>query len=316
MIRGSIDGLLSGASSVASWVKGGAKYAGRRPGEYINAPLSSAGRAVGGAVASGASAVWKHKGSIGSAAMMAGVGALTVGASLVMASPMIARVGFAAAVAGTKATGRGIAAVANNPTFRAYSASGAYFAGGTALKGMGEEYQKTPGFENHSKATQMLISGGTLIGGTLMQARGVLGGTATTARAFGYTPQADLIQRGARLIGRAGLKAGYGATVGTAKMLGRAAYGGAESTAAVGLGAARTAIYGPKAGLISLHRSVSNMKHPYLGSMALGGLAGGSVALMKPNKEKNLTPRTAGNMQGMNRSNYNRVSKRARRMGV
>lgn len=203
---------------------------------------------------------------------------------------------------------------------KAAIAGTAAYMGGSAIKGFSEEVQKTPGFEQMSDAGQMAFRATTFTVGTALQVKGVFGAAGGLAGSAGLTRTSKALNKVASFAAPTNLvkgvaKMGGRVMAGTAKMgvntiRGTSRFGfESAKSAAIGVG------YGARQGLDAFGSYIATARNPYLGAMGAGMAAGGYKALDSRQAKARLTPRTTGT-QSMNRSNYNRVSNRARRMAM
>lgn len=203
---------------------------------------------------------------------------------------------------------------------KAAMAGTAAYMGGSAIKGFSEEVQKTPGFEQMSDAGQMAFRATTFTVGTALQVKGVFGAAGGLAGSAGLTRTSKALNKVASFAAPTNL------VKGVAKMGGRVMAGTAKmgvntirGTSRFGFESAKSAaiggVYGARQGLDAFGSYIATARNPYLGAMGAGMAAGGYKALDSRQAKARLTPRTTGT-QSMNRSNYNRVSNRARRMAM
>lgn len=204
---------------------------------------------------------------------------------------------------------------ANINLMGAAATGGLMYAAGSGIKSFSSEYQKTVGFNEMSGAAQLGARATAWTAGTALQ----FGGVATVATGAlarvglsgtaGYAAKAQLktsVPWAAKTIGK-GFKGAGNMLVNTVRGTGQIA-GGALKTAGT------AAVFGPAAGARMASTTVANMRNPYLGALGVGLLAGGTSSAFKPVRKPGQD--SFQNKPAMGRSNYDRVSRRARRTGV
>lgn len=196
----------------------------------------------------------------------------------------------------------------------------AAYMGGSAIKGFSEEVQKTPGFRDISDAGQLAFRASTFMVGTALQVKGVFGAAGGIAGAAGLARTSKVLNTVSNFASPVNLakgmsKMGGKVVAGTAKM-GVNTVRGTGAFAKASVQSTMTGLrHGPARGLDQFAGYIQNARNPYLGAMGVGMVAGGIRAATTRSQNERLTPRAAG-AQAMNRSNYQRVSSRDRRMGV
>lgn len=199
------------------------------------------------------------------------------------------------------------------------------YSAGSATKSFSGEYQKTKGFQEMSSAGQGAFRASAWTLGTSLQVTGgarFLGAAAGRAGLTGVQSRLNSLTGGRASPGRvvAGIP---GATKSTVKAVGNTIGNTLYGTGEVILGAAKTAaaglVYGPGVGARIGGASLATMRNPYLGTAGAGLALGATKALSKPVKKESAQfnkQSSAFSNQAMQRGNYERVSGRARKMGV
>lgn len=314
MIGAIISNLARGARRVTGRLQRGRPTAPPRPGtpSPSAAPSSSMPPGMGGT---------KYNNNMGGASTPAyAIGGRGTEGVESMAARAARETAHQARVDATRLTFSDVAAPFRSKLGKSLIGGAAAYMGGSAIKGFSEEAQKTPGFRDFSDAGQMAFRASSFMVGTALQVKGVFGAAGGIAGTAGLTRTSKALNTVSNFASPVNLakgmsKMGGKVVAGTAKMGVNTVRGTGAFAKAAGQSTATALRHGPARGLDQFAGYIQNARNPYLGAMGVGMVAGGIRAATTLSQNERLTPRAAG-AQAMNRSNYERVSRRDRRMGV